>query len=1139
MDSQSTFFRPGGTLEPGAECYIARKADEQLLTALLAGDYVFLLDSRQKGKSSLIARSILKLREAGVRQVKLDLQRIGANVTPEQWYAGLAVGVGQELGLHVKVLEYWQERQAVGPLARFVGVLQDVILPNTTEPLVIFVDEVDFVRALTFPTDEFFAAIRESFNRRSSDDSFKRLTFCLVGVATPGQLIRNPDISPFNIGVRIDLTDFTLAETLVYADSLNGKRDGAKLVARVHHWVSGHPYLTQLLCGRIVSEPGVSTTADVDRLVRTLFLSPESRQREPNLSDVERRMLDPDVPGLTPEERRIQVLELYGRMLRAKPVEAVEQNPVVATLRLSGVGLEHDGILQVRNRVYRAVFDETWRQQNLPDAEVRRQAVASRRATLRTAAIASVVVLAVGAAAGGFFKISKDRASALAALGKRTDELRLRNYIGLMASIRLAIYENRWANVSELIGQSGNDSLRGWEWGHVAKIVNGHVAEAQVQPIRNEFELDPDGSLSLLTMDSIYTVTPTGLKLRRKFTGPATLPQFRRGDMRLGVDVASGRFVLRHVDSDEVVMQSDFYVYWFDSKARTMMVSRGDRGLEKRDFSGKTLQVFRANPNLAKIIWLSNDDELRVFRDGVLVRANSKGVRVAKTTIQPPPRVGEQHLVRSRDERLFTHIDWGQPRPVQVRRTSDLSLVVTLDAPPMAGGARTFAPDNRSLLVSDRGMIVRYDMKTGKKLQGYPGHRAEVMRLAFLPDGRHFASVDRSGLLRVWPLEPAPAVQKLATIADAPLDLMRCDNPDVVLSPTVTNAFESRNLRTGRVSRLGPPAGAGSQEPFTVVSETKVFVGTSSGSVERYSADGLVKEKSVQVFNTLVYGMAVLMEGKRLLVRSNIGKPHPGEQYPPHTTAEYAILDTDSLAVLHRFSPEWPLPGVNYGPAFTSEGPIFGLAANRWFSGHLMPSTGEVRLVSAESGKILRKMEFPSEVDAAALTSDGSRLIVALYNGLVDVSSRVEVYDTATGMRAGSLDSPNSVVRQFARQGDLLLGSLADSTIAIWHLSKGPDCRVISPGQEITFWDISPDRDRIVTVLADGSTMIWDAETGEDLCTLRVDAPDAARSFQNRIEQAIFSKDGTKFLTYGGGVLRSFNSMPWKDQPKAEAKKGP
>ena len=120
-------------------------------------------------------------------------------------------------------------------------------------------------------------------------------------MATPGQLIRNPDISPFNIGVRIDLTDFTLDETAVYAASLNSKRDGAKLVARVHHWVSGHPYLTQLLCGRIASDPDIVSVADVDRLVRKLFLSPESRQREPNLSDVERRMLDPDVPGLARE----------------------------------------------------------------------------------------------------------------------------------------------------------------------------------------------------------------------------------------------------------------------------------------------------------------------------------------------------------------------------------------------------------------------------------------------------------------------------------------------------------------------------------------------------------------------------------------------------------------------------------------------------------------------------------------------------------------------------------------------------------------------------------------------------------------------------------------------------------------------
>ena len=38
------------------------------------------------------------------------------------------------------------------------------------------------------------------------------ITFCLLGVATPSDLIRNVNTTPFNIGYRIELTDFTEAE---------------------------------------------------------------------------------------------------------------------------------------------------------------------------------------------------------------------------------------------------------------------------------------------------------------------------------------------------------------------------------------------------------------------------------------------------------------------------------------------------------------------------------------------------------------------------------------------------------------------------------------------------------------------------------------------------------------------------------------------------------------------------------------------------------------------------------------------------------------------------------------------------------------------------------------------------------------
>ena len=247
-------------MDPGAPSYVERSADAKLLAALLAGEYVFVLDSRQKGKSSLVARTIVKLKERGVLTVKLDLQRIGANVTPEQWYAGLLAGIGQELGLTPDLFEYWAANQVVGPLARWVGALEIVVLPRLKQPLVVFVDEIDFVRALPFPTDEFFGAVRDCYNRRSETIGFERLTFCLVGVATPGQLVRNPEITPFNIGTRLDLSDFTLDETREFAAALDAPgRDGAQLLERVHYWVNGHPYLTQLLCSHLATDCEITT----------------------------------------------------------------------------------------------------------------------------------------------------------------------------------------------------------------------------------------------------------------------------------------------------------------------------------------------------------------------------------------------------------------------------------------------------------------------------------------------------------------------------------------------------------------------------------------------------------------------------------------------------------------------------------------------------------------------------------------------------------------------------------------------------------------------------------------------------------------------------------------------------------------
>src|SRR5262249_43917192 len=147
-------------------------------------------------------------------------------------------------------------------------------------------------------------------NRRSQDPEFARLTFCLLGVATPSDLIQDTRTTPFNIGKRIELTDFTEAEAAPLARGLGrDEASGRMLLQRVLYWTGGHPYLTQRLCQTVATDPAVTDAGGVDRRCGELFLSTSAQEKDDNLLFVRERLLNSegDLAGL---------LELY-RQVRA------------------------------------------------------------------------------------------------------------------------------------------------------------------------------------------------------------------------------------------------------------------------------------------------------------------------------------------------------------------------------------------------------------------------------------------------------------------------------------------------------------------------------------------------------------------------------------------------------------------------------------------------------------------------------------------------------------------------------------------------------------------------------------------------------------------------------------------------------
>ena len=407
-----------GHPERGGPLLCRPEGRRRTLRRLEPGEYCYVLTSRQTGKSSLAIRIAERLRAEETAVAQLDLTTLGHTLNPEQWYYGLLFSLGEQLDLEGELEEFWQSHEDLGPLQRWMQAVHDVVLERCPGPVVLVIDEIDYVRRLPFSTDELFAAIRACFNRRADDPPMCRLTFCLLGTVTPSELIEDPNTTPFNIGRRIELNDFTEAEAVTLARGLGrGEATAARLMRRVYHWTGGQPYLTQSLCSAVAEAPQVVNATGVDRICQSLFFTGHARATDKNLQFVGRHIVGQEdrlrdgrpgdgqpPPGgadeLGPEDRRrAGLLDLYAKVRRGRTVPDDETSPSIGDLRLSGLVRVVEGTLQVRNRIYRRVFDEAWIRSNMPRtvAQIRREAYLRgvRKATVIAASVLGLAAVSV------------------------------------------------------------------------------------------------------------------------------------------------------------------------------------------------------------------------------------------------------------------------------------------------------------------------------------------------------------------------------------------------------------------------------------------------------------------------------------------------------------------------------------------------------------------------------------------------------------------------------------------------------------------------------------------------------------------------------------------------------------------------
>jgi len=358
----ASIYTVGGTVQTNRSgVYLQRLADQELLALCRERKFAYVLTPRQMGKSSLMVRTAVQLRTEGIQSVMIDLTGIGTQVkNAEQWYLGLLIQTEAQLMLDTDVHQWWLAHTHLGFTQRLTEFFQRVLLVEVTTPIVIFIDEIDTTLSLDF-TDDFYAAIRYLYVSRAFFSEFERLTFVLFGVATPGDLILDAKRTPFNIGQRVDLTDFTFEEAKPLAEGLGLPTLQAQQVLQwVFSWTRGHPYLSQRLCSIISQQSQKNwSKADVDRIVSSTFLGAMSEQ-DNNLQFV-RDMLTKRAPDLA------AVLTIYREIRRGnRAVTDEEQSIIFSHLKLSGVVRRENGVLLVRNPIYRRVFDLKWVNQHLP-----------------------------------------------------------------------------------------------------------------------------------------------------------------------------------------------------------------------------------------------------------------------------------------------------------------------------------------------------------------------------------------------------------------------------------------------------------------------------------------------------------------------------------------------------------------------------------------------------------------------------------------------------------------------------------------------------------------------------------------------------------------------------------------------------
>ena len=326
--------------------YVERAADRQLRSIIEdMGRPGYILVARQMGKTNLL----INMKRERTSDVVLYLDLSNRFDSVRAWFRNvidsLIESYSDEFNDIGEVIHNQRGESSFEPNVEYDRHLR-LLLRSTKKRLIIVLDEIDSLVNAPY-SDVILAQVRSMYFSRVNYPEYERLTYILSGVAEPTDLIKDKNISPFNIGEKIYLEEFSRGEFDLFLEK-SGVQSTAEVADAIFSWAAGNPRMSWDICSELedrINSGEIATSKTIDAIVDRLYLRDFDRAPVDHI----RTLVESDA-----SIRDAIVSIRYGK-------SSYLDDKIRSKLYLSGIArLSSEGSVEIKNKIIDSALSDRW-----------------------------------------------------------------------------------------------------------------------------------------------------------------------------------------------------------------------------------------------------------------------------------------------------------------------------------------------------------------------------------------------------------------------------------------------------------------------------------------------------------------------------------------------------------------------------------------------------------------------------------------------------------------------------------------------------------------------------------------------------------------------------------------------------------